>query len=148
MLKAPIKTNRPLLSLRYHVLFSTLQLRKQARGFDLNRADCGPQGGMDWAWRMEWIIPQSGQEWVAVRPPGGYGPASYTSKLTGGPGGSLGDSLLGPIACEEVCGQRGKGGGCSQALRRRETWAVGLQTQRPRGQCGLGCFRRAWVSGT
>lgn len=43
--------------------------------------------------------------------PGGYGLASYTSKLTGGPDGSLGDSLLGPIACEEeVCRQRSEAG--------------------------------------
>lgn len=28
-----------------------------------------------------------------------------------------------------------------------ETWAVGLWTQRPGGHCGLGCFRKAWVSG-
>lgn len=72
-----------------------------------------------------------------MRPPGGNGQASYASKLTGGPDGSLGDSLLGPIACEEVCRQRGKGGGCSQALRKRETWAVGLRTQRPQVSVGL-----------
>lgn len=71
-----------------------------------------------------------------MRPPGGNGLASYTSKLTGGRDGRLGDSLLGPIACEEVSRQRMQpgaeeegdlGSGSADSKAPRSVWAWLLQ---------------------